>query len=242
MARIVLFRETIWPCIEAAIPHLQLMRHSRLKTDAKAGLNFSIILGSACFLEGVFETALKAFLEARRSTYSRIDVKDFPTRRAMNVFYNRIESDLELRIATSTGAESYDEMFQLLTGDELSKLTHVVPLWEGARVLFHFRNVLGHGREVMAKQTTAYYTKGTEEEFKGGYRRTEDYLQKKKLLARKFTEGHSEYTYLADTIADHFWGLARDMRLAISRSLKGDDKEAFDQALGRAFSSSKLVP
>jgi len=106
------------------------MNRSKLDADVRAGLNFSIVVGSACFLEGILETALKSFLRNRGSTYHSIDIPDFAKRRGMNIFYNRLEEELELRIATSTGAESYDEMWRLMTGEGLSKLTHVTPLWK----------------------------------------------------------------------------------------------------------------
>src|SRR5437016_9396565 len=94
------------------------------------------------------------------------------------------------------------------------------------------RNVLGHGRAVTAQHIKAYWM-GTEREerFSGGYRRAEDYFRKKKLLDKKFTEAHSEYLFLSNQIADHFWDLARQAPKAIAKSLDGPEREIFDKAV-----------
>ncbi len=226
-----IYSETIWPSIFAALSYLQQQRSDKMSSKVRAGINFSIILGSACYLEGVLETALKALLAHRRTNYRRLRGK-MAEQRPMNFFYNRIEDDLEKRIRSSTGTDGYDPMFDLLIGQRLSKLPKVAPFWEGITVLFQLRNVLGHGREVIAKHVIAYWTpERGEEQFSGGYRRAEDYLQKTKLLDKKFTEAHSEYVFLSDKIADHFWDLARQMPKAVSKSLESRERRVFDKAV-----------
>lgn len=231
MAIIYLFRETIWPCIAAALNFMREQRKDDAAEEIRAGINFSIILGSACYLEGVFETVLKALLEHQRNVYSKIEISEFETRRAMNVFYNRIEEDLEDRIASTMGASGYDKIFELLTGRTLSGLSHVAPMWEGVSALFKFRNVLGHGRPVTARQISAYYTKGLEEEFSGGYRATDDYLRKRGLLQGKFTDHDSEYLYLSDEAADHFWELVQRIPKAIAESFSDEEAKVVQKAL-----------
>ena len=49
----------------------------------------------------------------------------------MNLFYNRIDDDLEGRICSAMGAAGYYEMFELLTGERLSKLSHACDLRPG---------------------------------------------------------------------------------------------------------------
>ena len=140
----------------------------------------------------------------------------------MNFFFNRLEEDLSHRISTANAA-GYDELFLLLTGQKLSKLRTVKPLWEGLTVLFQLRNVLGHGREVMAQHVVEYEGATKEEVFSGGYRKAEDYLRKKKLLDKKFTDAPSEYIFLSDAMADHFWGIAQQVPKVVMRSF--DDRE-----------------
>jgi len=212
--------EAIWPCIEASVNYFVASRTDAMAHTVRAGTNFSIILGSACYLEGTLETLLHALLEYRGSVYGKVDIPDFETRRSMNIFYSRLEDDLSARIARSLGAEGYDDMFELLIGTPLHALHDVKPLWEPMTVLFNFRNVLGHGRQVRARQFSGGAVPGGfREEFSGSYRRVEDYLRKVGLLKGHFPDGASEYVFLTNDIADHFWGMAKQVPAAVISSL-----------------------
>ena len=213
--------ETIWQTIHPALNHIQKERRDGLPVEVRAGLNFCIILGSACYLEGVLEAGLKSFLWMRRDIYNKSRSRNINVRRSMNCWFNRVEEDMELRIRTATGAEGYNELFELLIGRQLSELEKIAPLWEGITVLFQLRNVLGHGREVKAYQIVSVTP--IEEKFQGGYRRAEDYLRKRKLINKKFTDAHSDFIFLSDAVADHFLDLVEKVPKAISQSLMGKD-------------------
>jgi hypothetical protein len=222
-----IFKESIWPSIEAAVDHLAGSRKEHLSELVKAGLNFSILLGAACYLEGALETLLRALLDYRCSVFSQVDIPDFETRRSMNIFYNRLEADLSSRIGRSIGNSGYSDMFELLMGSKLSELGEMHPLWEGVTVLFNFRNVLGHGREVSARHIVGVNVEGGKrEEFSGSYRLVEDYLRKNGLLDRRFVQAHSEYVFLGDSIADHFWTIAKQVPDAVVRSLPQPERDS----------------
>lgn len=224
--------ETIWPCIRLAIEHIRQQRVSINDKALRAGLNFSIVLGSACFVEGVFETTLKALLQFNGSLYWSADIKGIEKRRGMNMFYHRLEDELRKRIERSTGPEGYNETFELLAGRSMKGLKLLVRLWEGVTVLFHFRHALAHGREVFARERSGPGDDGKVlERFSGGYREVESYLVKVGLLKTKFVEQQSEYIYLSDQAADHFWQLAQEIPNAIVGSLEGPQKKAVDKAL-----------
>jgi hypothetical protein len=198
----------------------------------KCGLNFSIVLGSACYVEGVLETLLRALLACRQTEFNRIEIEDFYSRRAMNTYYGRLEDELAHRIGRAVGASGYDEMFTLLTGQRLSQLKKVKPIWEGIAVLFNFRNVLGRGREVSARHFAGGAAPGGfKEDFSGSYRVVEDYLRKKKLLARRFVEARSEYLFFSAPIADHFLQLAKALPEAVVSSLTGEEGDTCRKAL-----------
>jgi len=229
MTQYYIFSETIWPSIRPALEHVQKSRRSIAAPDIHAGMNFCIILGSACYLEGMLEAGLKALLWLRREVYNRTQSPNLEIRRSMNLWFTRMENDLESRICSAVGAAGYDEMLELLCGEPLKGLRKVAPLWEGITVLFQLRNVLGHGREVKAHQIVS--VSPIEEVFRGGYRHAENYLRKRKLIARKFTEAHSDYLFLSDPVADHFFDLVTQVPSAISESLAGKEKQAFDKAI-----------
>ena len=212
--------------------HLAKQRKEQLPDLVKSGMNFSIVLGSACYVEGVLEALLRELLACRRAEFNNIDIDDLDSRRAMNTYYERIEDELSRNIGRTLGSSGYDEMFALLAGRQLSRLSKVQPLWEGITVLFNFRNVLGHGREVSARHFEGgAIPGGFREEFSGSYRTVEDYLRKKKLLARRFVEAHSEYLFLSTPIADHFCELARTLPEAVVSSLTGFEEAACRKAL-----------
>jgi hypothetical protein len=224
--------EAIWPCIEQTLDHFAASRDKNLPPFVRAGINFSIILGSACYLEGTLETLLQALLEHRRKVFSQVTIPDFETRRSMNVFYSRLEEDFSVRIARSLGADGYNDMFDLLVGTPLKQFKAVKPLWEPITVLFNFRNVLGHGRQVRARDFSgATVEGGFREEYFGSYRRVEDYLRKYSLLDRRFPDAASEYIFLQDDIADHFWAIAKQIPEAVIESLPPEEAGQCARAL-----------
>jgi hypothetical protein len=199
----------------------------------RVGLNYTIVLNSACYIEGALEAGLKALLRHRRDAFNKVDIPDFETRKAMNTFYRRIEDELEARIGRSTGPSNYDDLFELILGERVSQFDSVKPTWEGVTILFQFRNVIAHGREISARLTQGWWTKGSwEEQFSGGYRKVEDYLTKKKLITKRFTaEDGEEAIYFTDEVADHFCAVANDFIQKVSDSLTGDEKKKFDSAV-----------
>ena len=240
--RITIFTEAIWPCIKTTLDYLVEKRGEPVPDLVKSGLNFSIVLCSACYVEGVLEALLRALLGCRRADFNRIEIDDFDSRRAMNVYYSRLEEDLSHRLGRAVGASAYDEMFELLAGQRLSQLKEVASLWEGVTVLFNFRNVLGHGREVSARHFAGGSVKGGfREDFSGSYRVVEDYLRKKKLLDRRFVDAPSDYLFLSDPIADHFWVLAKALPAAVAYSLPEKEQNACRKALEGAVENTEAT-
>jgi hypothetical protein len=222
------FTETLWPCLKSTLGYLTEKRNELApEYTIRAGMNFCIILGSACFIEGILEAYLRAILRSRRLEFNRIEIPELELRRALNTYYHRIEHDLAERIGRSLGAQGYDEMVELLVGTRLSQLGKVAPLWEDITVLFNFRNVLAHGREVSARQFRgATVPDGFKEEFSGSYKKVEGYLQKKGLLSSRFVEAHNEYLFFADAVADHFRQLALALPDAFANSLPALERTA----------------
>jgi hypothetical protein len=235
-----MLNEEIWPCIKDTLEYLSKKRTERVSDSVKAGLNFSIILGSACYLEGVFEALLRAILTCRRVEFNRVHAKELDSERAVNLYFNRLEEDTSERISKSTGAAAYDEMFELLFGEPMSSLIKVEPLWEGVTILFNFRNVLGHGRRVFARKFEGLSIPGGfREDFRGSYRAVESYLLKKRLTNKRFIDAHLDYGFLSDAIADHFSCLAKQIPSAISASLPRVEQAACVRVLAGAGQTSE---
>jgi len=56
-------------------------------------------------------------------------------------------------------------------------------------------------------------------------------VQKRHLLDKRFQDGHSEYLYFSDSIADHFWEIVQRMPRSISESLEGAQKVVVEKVL-----------
>jgi hypothetical protein len=205
----------------------------------RAGLNFSIVLGAACYVEGILETILRELLRCRHAEYAELPTSGLVS---INNYLNRIEKELDRDIGRTNGAAGYDAMFTLLTGHHLSELVIVKPIWEGITVLFNFRNVLGHGRQVLARQYSGYVVNGgLQEEFKSAYRVVEDYLRKTLLLNTRFVDANSELLYLTSEMADHFWQLARALPEAVTASLPNPERRLSQEAIDRTRAEAAKV-
>ena len=226
-----IIRAPIWLMIYETTRHLISPRDGLDEEDeVRAGINLFVILNTTCFVEGALESGMRGILRQKRNAFNKVDIPELETRKTVNVFFKNLEKDMEMRIGRTTGIQSYNSMFELLIDRKISQYDNVKPLWEGMQVLFNFRNVLAHGREVSATLVHAWnYDEEWKEFFSGGYSTVEKYLQKNKLITGKFTEGKLDNLYFEDKIADHFWNLSLNFLRKISESLKGEEKVAFDE-------------
>jgi hypothetical protein len=227
----------IWPYIKKSITQLIEYRNSISSSEKLPGINFNIILSSACLVEGILETSLYAFRRYQQDLiFKQKDTlsSDSPK---ISSFLHRIYGDINSRIESSMGAEGYNKMFELLIGAKLSKLKRVEPEWEGLETLFAFRNVLAHGRRIIAKRNAISeidYKKrtiaifGWEEEYKGCYKKVEDYLLKHRLIKTNYLKDHSPRIYLTNEIGDHYSNLSLTLQSNISESLDKDEKVTYD--------------
>jgi hypothetical protein len=186
----------IFECIPPWIEWQSKQRADSGATEPiRSGINLSIILASACFIEGNFERILLKKI-------NEVGKVDQPLQ-------DRLLEDLRLRVAKTTGSDGYNEIFALVVGQKASELIGDQDLWENIKTLFFFRNVIAHGRAVGYK---FFFLPGIggfwEEEFSGGYKKVEDFLLRKKLLESRHIEEGSNWHYFSDEVADFFWSAA----------------------------------
>lgn len=186
----------IFDCIPPWIDWQSKQRAEAGVSDSiRAGINFSIILASACYVEGNFERILLKNINAAIPTTDPLQI--------------RLMDDLRVRVARTTGSDGYNDIFELVVGSKANKLIGDPQLWDNIKTLFFFRNVIAHGRAVGYK---LHFPAGVggywEEEFAGGYKKVEDFLLQKKLLDSRHIEEDSNWHYFSDPIADFFWSEA----------------------------------
>lgn len=219
---------TIFDCLPDVINWLVNKRNNEddtINENTKAGINFSIIVNSACFIEGALESGLSSILSYQ-----------VRSKNVNDQLIIRLSEDLENRIRTTTGSTNYNSLFELLLGLKFSDLQPLTHLWEGIAILFHLRNVLAHGRainfsmEFPGEDFPPDFNSFWNEEFKGGYKKVQDYLIKKQIVDKRFMEQSWELFFLQDDIANHFWSIALNFILGIGNALSDDVQQAFKSA------------
>ncbi len=220
MAKYLVYDEPIYSyyrdIIELNINSRKTITCNRLNS----AINLNIILCSACFVEGFLEDRSKLLLGYYQAIYEEFDFKEFELRKAKNVFFNNVIKFLNQRISQSTGINNYNAMFELLTDASFKNDDAISPLIEGINVLYQFRNVIAHGRQIHLYEVDAYFTDGQEEVYNGGYKKAETYLIKKGLISNKIKDVCSSQIYFTNEIADHFNTLAIDFTKAFDLFLE----------------------
>lgn len=236
MIKIVHYKSETNGLLEASVKLFQKIRneqYTKLSEDEIMGLNYNIVLNTACILEGKLESILSNIIHYYTKIYTKVDITDFYLRKTINSFFDNTISDLKSRVARTIGIRNYISLLgQLIPdyviSDEMKRLS------EGVNVLFEFRNVLAHGRMISAETETSipypnYIEMETIEYFKGGYKNTEDYLIKNKLNTSKFIDSESVGTFFTNQVADHFLELSNKYLVALEKSLPEDFKHCAEQ-------------
>lgn len=206
----LIIKETIWEYQKDHIDFLYSKRKNHKILTDRIGINMSIIINSACYLEGSLEYYIKLLLDSRFKILKRQNFEEFPLRRIKNTFINSIENEFENRISRTTGLEQFDSLVKLLSHKNKKSSLREFKNWEGVTVLFQLRNVLAHGRQVSATRVSSYLTNNSwEDQFSGGYKKAEEYLLKRKLISKKFTENHNVNHLFTNKVTDHFNSISK---------------------------------
>jgi hypothetical protein len=200
----------IFPIVECIPAWIEWQRAERAESTLPAltrfGINFGIILGAACYIEGCCEyLLLKSTVSGRQLTDS---------------LESRLLDELTARISLATGPERFNEMFALVMGTKASAMLTAPGLWETVKILFHFRNMIAHGRSVTYSWLNVVPVDiAPTTDFSGGYQKLEDYLLAKSVLTERHHESGETWPYFTDAIADHFWKAATDFVAEVSAKL-----------------------
>jgi hypothetical protein len=226
--------QTIWhpvhPYLEAHLSFLQAQRKQGPLPNrtTRIGINISLIVTSACFVEGRVEHELKELIRHRNNVIRGVDVDRFYERRMLNSVMGNIEDYLNARVERTTGIENFGSFLELLSYKRTPAKFSDYSNWEGIRVLFNFRNVLTHGRQCSARRTKAWWVEGDwKDEFAGGYKLAEDYLVKKKLIKGRFIAKGSIEHLFTNKVADHFVTQSKRFCRHISK-IVGQEQKRFN--------------
>lgn len=184
--------------------------------DIQKGLNYSIILTSVLILEGKLERLLYAIVNYYDHIYvqniGHIDIKENASvSKYFRSFLNKVFDNTKSQISKNTGISHYKAMLNMLI-DGYAPTKEIKDLEEGIEVLFQLRNVLAHGRAIRFDIKTympypTYEVENIEVDFKGGYKKAEDYLYKQGLLKQKCVESKEFHLLFSNDISDYFVNL-----------------------------------
>jgi hypothetical protein len=221
-------KHTVFPYIEKHIEFLYSNRKNleRKQKDEKIGINYSLILLSACLIEGKLENDLKELVQHRSKVFNALDVEDFYKRRINGTVMNKLIHLTEDNISRTTGIGNFESLFKLLSYKRTPEKYSNYANWEGITVLFNFRNVLAHGREISAKRILAWWTDNNwQDEFKGGYNAAEKYLIKRKLIKKGVIENRSAEHLFTNKVTDHFYSISKSFLKYHSKLVKQEMKK-----------------
>lgn len=209
----------VWRCIPELVKWQTEERGKLTHTTSAAvhaGINYSILLMSACYLEGTFEEGLLKLAERTTS--------DQP-------LTERLLSELRTRISLTTGSEGYNGLFSLVLGRKATEILNDNSLWETVKVLFHLRNMIAHGRAVKYTLYMPPHVGGLwADEFSGGYKKIEDYLISKGFLEERHIESGDNWLFFTDEVADHFWEAVQKFIRKLGDNLSDGDQIIFRKA------------
>ena len=244
MALKLIIKQPIWEYQKDHIGFLYESRKNLKSIKTRIGINISIILHSACSIEGYIENELKTLLEHRKSVLNKNDFEQFSLRRIYNCFIHNIEKDFETRISRTTGLEKFDSLIEIFSYKNKPDRLTDFKYFEGIKVLFQLRNVLAHGREVSAQRVSGIWTNGSwEDDFWGGYRQAESYLIKKKLINKKFVECQKIDHIFTNKVTDHFYSICKMFLKHCSNIFKIEKNEtSVDNIIMQELSNKKMQP
>lgn len=188
--------------------------------EARAGLNYLLIVASACYLESILEHILSELI-------AHLPNPTHPTDKAMR------RALLE-RVRSASVREKAGDLFAIVTGQPMSKLSKIAPNWAGIDVLFGLRNMLAHGNPI---KVIVNFPGEMESlwlvEYKGVCKKVHDYLLAENILTSPVDPLANEWFFLIDGAADHFWDLAYRAVVDIGESLPESMAAVVRQAVYR---------
>lgn len=177
------------------------------------GLNYNIILNSVLILEGEFEKLLFSIVQHYENMYiqkvsQHEKLNDLESGTYVRFFLNQSFNNMREKISKNTGLKHYKSMLEELIHN-YQNTAEMKKLEEGVETLFQLRNVLAHGRAIRFNIKShmpypTYNVESIESDFKGGYKKAEDYLIKHGLLSNVMTQNMNFYQLFENDICNHF--------------------------------------
>jgi len=183
------------------------------------GINSSIILNSACLVEGALNFILKYLI-------SSFGMHNYAGQ-VLTEFDVKLRNELKTRILKATWID-YQNLFKLIVGIELKNITSVD--WEGINYLFTFRNILAHGESIDIDYSVTQNDEDSIEIFETKIMTKENlvnFLIKKKFIPKPNANNRFQWEFLSNNISNYFYDLAKNFLFELSEKLPHQDSKQY---------------
>ncbi|SDR91317.1 hypothetical protein [Gramella sp. MAR_2010_147] len=157
----------------------------KTKDNIISGINSSLIVDCTCFLEGIFDLAIREKINYQKDGNYKHRINDHLLDRLENAQFNE-----------------YQKLYYLAFGNELKDVTDNQK-WKAIKSLFSFRNLIVHGSGVLID----YYR--VKEKFQvvgwGKYNSIINYLIEIKLVPKFVKNENTEIDIFESRIADYYY-------------------------------------
>lgn len=207
----------IWDCLPGATKW-QINNRNIIDTVANSdyfrihqGINYSIILNSACIVEGILDY-LSRHLILTKSSFNKDNLNEIDQE-----IINHFLEDIRLKTWSK-----YDAVIKLLVKSTLKKLIGKVSpnLYVHLEHLFKYRNVLAHGQSIDMQLIFSDLAKSQikDIEFKNNFHELIEYLRKNKLAEKKYKD-NTLFTdvFFTNKVADHFFSISEEFALNLEK-------------------------
>jgi hypothetical protein len=198
-------------CITMQRNHLNDKKKLSQKNELKqtiCGLNYSIILNSACLIEGILDNFLKVTTK----------IKFLSIEKSRSKFEEKLFEDFINRISISTWSK-YNSIFEIVMNKKLSDFFNEAnkALWKDVEFLFKFRNLLAHGESIEMN----YGDQSPEVVYHEKADVIEQFLKSRDLADKQLEEGDLFLEYfLTDKIADYFFEKTKEFIFELSDNIQ----------------------
>lgn len=212
----------IWDSLPAAtrwqIDQRNKLQPGKFKNHFKLnqGINYSIILNSACIIEGILDFLSRSLI-IQKSSFNKSNLTELD-QIIINTFLDGI---------SNTTWSKYNSLIKLINKSSLKEYLDKIDqnLYTQVEHLFKYRNILAHGQSLTMKLIFSETDKleVDDVQFEKVFEEMIIYLRKYNLSEQKFPKG-AFFTsiFFTNEIADHFFMVAETFALNIEKMFGSD--------------------
>ena len=215
-------RQTVWYSYPMMIKW-KISERNKMDSDKQHslifGINTSLIVDCASFVEGVIDEVLRKVLYHRQ----------YPAKDELKY---RLITDLENRLENAQWTE-YIKVSELIIGKTMSNSLGN-DLWKSISTMFVFRNMIVHGKELQIE-----YYKDSKEKIRvvvpRKYNTVYGYLIEKRVIIKKIKDRYDRIDIIDNLVIDHFFKISIQFLLKYVKLFNKKERENIETRIVEAI-------